>query len=86
MVDQISVRFFDQGTPLTDFDYNGGCQDQMDIQEVPEGDLQMEVIGYDASSVATYCGMFDIKVGAGITNPIFTWDVTHDATQCAAVQ
>ena len=84
LVDHLSIGFSLNDTLLTDFSYDGVCQNENNVSGLPTGDLVMDVTAYDASNVAIYCKTTDIKVGAGLSNPVINWDIT--TTDCTSLK
>ncbi len=76
VVDSLDIAFYKDGVYLEDFQYNGPCTREFDISDLPAGDLQMDIVALDATPQAIYCGSYDIKVGAGVSNPVFYHDLT----------
>ncbi|MBU1239852.1 hypothetical protein KKF84_19445 [Myxococcota bacterium] len=75
-VDSLDIGFYKDGVFLEELSSVGQCSDEFDISEVPVGDLTLEMIAMDATPTAVFCGTYNIKVGAGVTNPVFDHDVT----------
>jgi hypothetical protein len=83
-ISRVAVSFWDGDTQLEEFGYDGGCINEDNETGLPAGDLGMVIVAYDATENMVYCESSDIKVGAGLSNPVADLDLTFD--ECVDVK